>query len=256
MHIPDFQEETLQYTLNDDETVEDLQLNGMHLIQKKKSFRFGMDSVLLAHFAEIRPTDTVADLGTGNGILPLLLHGRKKGKKFFAIDIQKEAAELAERNAVINSLEDVIAVIHSDVKKADEFIKPCTIDAAVCNPPYGHPDASLVSPRKEKAIARSQNEDTLDHLFSGAFRLLKGRGKLFLVYPAPQMLYIMKILQLHHLEPKRFQLVYPYADKPANLVLIEAVKDAKPMLHPFPPLIIYNPDGTLTNELKSVYHII
>ena len=85
--------------------------------------------------------------------------------------------------------------------------------------------------------------------------MLKGRGKLFLVYPAPQMLYIMKILQLHHLEPKRFQLVYPYADKPANLVLIEAVKDARPTLHPMKPLIIYERDGSLTNELKSVYHL-
>ena len=214
-----------------------------------------MDSVLLAHFAEIRSADTVADLGTGNGILPLLLYGRDKGKHYFAIDIQKEATDLAERNTELNSLGGIITVIHSDVKKAEEFIKPCTIDAAVCNPPYGHPASSLISPRTEKAIARSQNEDTLDHLFSGAYRLLKGKGRLFLVYPAPQMLYIMKTLQSYHLEPKKFRLVYPYADKPANLVLVEAVKDAKPMLHPLPPMIIYNPDGTLTNELKSVYHI-
>ena len=245
----------MDYCLYDDETIEDLQLNGLHLIQKRKSFRFGMDSVLLAHFADIRPDDTVADLGTGNGVLPLLLYGRKKGNRYFAIDIQQEAAELAKRNAEINNLENVITVIQSDVDASGDFIPPCSVDAAVCNPPYGRPDASLASPNTEKAIARNQNADTIDHLFTGAFRMLKGRGKLFLVYPVPQMLSVMKSLQLHHLEPKRFRLVYPYAEKPANLVLIEAVKDAKPMLHPMPPLIIYNHDGSLTNELKSVYHI-
>ncbi len=245
----------MDYCVYDDETIEDLQLNGLQLIQKKKSFRFGMDSVLLAHFADIRPDDTVADLGTGNGVLPLLLYGRSKGKRYFAIDIQTEAAELAKRNAVINNLENVITVIQSDVDATEGFIMPCSVDAAVCNPPYGRPDASLASPNIKKAIARNQNAETIDHLFTGAFRMLKGRGKLFLVYPVYQMLSVMKSLQLHHLEPKRFRLVYPYAEKPANLVLIEAVKDAKPMLHPMPPLIIYNRDGSLTNELKSVYHM-
>ena len=238
----------MDYKAYEDETIEDLQLNGLHLIQKKKSFRFGMDSVLLAHFADIRPDDTVADLGTGNGVLPLLLYGRKKGKHYFA-------TEHAKRNAAINNLENVITVIQSDAGASGGFIAPCSVDAAVCNPPYGRPDASLASPNIEKAIARNQNLDTIDHLFTGAFRMLKGRGKLFLVYPVPEMLSVMKSLQLHHLEPKRFRLVYPYAEKPANLVLIEAVKDAKPMLHPMPPLIIYNHDGSLTNELKSVYHI-
>ena len=245
----------MDYSVYDDETIEDLQLNGLQLIQKKKSFRFGMDSVLLAHFADIRPDDTVADLGTGNGVLPLLLYGRNKGNRYFAIDIQPEAAELAKRNTVINNLENVITVIQSDVDASEDFIMPCSVDAAVCNPPYGRPDASLASPNIKKAIARNQNADTIDHLFTGAFRMLKGRGKLFLVYPVSQMLSVMKSLQIHHLEPKRFRLVYPYAEKPANLVLIEAVKDAKPMLHPMPPLIIYNRDGSLTNELKSVYHI-
>ena len=255
MHIPRFQEEKLDYTIYEDETIEDLQLNGLKLIQKKHSFRFGMDSVLLADFADIRGRDIVADLGTGNGILPLLLFGRGKGKQYYAIDIQQEAAGLAKRNAIINNLENSITVIHSDAFFSERYIVPCSVDAAVCNPPYGQPLCSLASPNETKAVARNQKEETLDHLFYGAFRILKGRGKLHLVYPASQMLYIMKKLQLFHLEPKRFRLVYPYAEKPANLVMIEAVKDARPMLHPLPPLIIYNRDGSLTNELKSVYHI-
>ena len=246
----------MDYHLNEDETIEDLQLNGLRLIQKKNAFRFGMDSVLLAHFAQIRETETVADLGTGNGILPLLLCGRNKGRIYYAVEIQEEAAALAGRNAVLNQLEDRICVIHADAADIGRYLPGCTADAAVCNPPYGQPSASLTSPKKPVAAARSQTAETLDHLLGGAFYVLKGRGSLFMVYPAPQMLHLMKKLQAHHLEPKRFQLIYPYADKPANLVLIEAVKDARPTLHPMPPMVIHKPDGSLTNVLKSVYHMI
>ena len=255
MHIPVFRRHGLTYILDENETIEDLQLEGLQLIQRKDAFRYGMDSVLLAHFADIRSDDTVADFGTGNGILLFLLSGRKKGSRYFALDIQKEAADLTRRNAALNHLEDRITVIHADALNASSCIKPCSIDAVVCNPPYGHPEASIASPSARKATARNQSSETLDHLLRGAFSVLKGKGKLYMVYPAPHMLFLMKTLQKYHLEPKRFQLVYPFADKPANLVLIEAVKDAKPMLHPMCPMIIYEKDGVLTNKLKSVYHV-
>ena len=241
--------------LRPDETIENLQLNGLKLIQKKNAFRFGMDSVLLADFSMIRENDTVADLGTGNGILILLLRGRSKGIRYIAVDIQEEAAELAQRNMKLNGLESNVTVIRADAKDASDRIDPCSVDAVVCNPPYGQPFSSLASPKASIALARSQSAETLDHLLTGAFRILKGRGRLFMVYPSSRMLDLMNALQAHHLEPKHFRLVYPRADKPANLVLIEAVKDAKPMLHPMPPLIIYEADGSLTNNLKSVYHM-
>ncbi len=241
--------------IKDDETIEDLQLNGLRLIQKKNAFRFGMDSVLLAHFASIRNNETVADFGTGNGILIFLLYGRNKGKRYYALDIQSEAIELVRRNAILNNMTDLVQAINTDAIDAVSYISPGSVDAVICNPPYGRPSASLSSPCKAKATARSQNDETMEHLIKGAFSVLKGKGRLFLVYPAAQMLFLMRCLQMNHMEPKRFQLVYPYADKPANLVLVEAVKDAKPTLHPMAPLIIYEKDSTLTNELKSVYHI-
>ena len=246
----------MDYFLTEDETIEDLQLNGLHLIQKKKAFRFGMDSVLLAHFAGIKSNDTVVDFGTGNGILIFLLYGRNKGSRYYAVDILEESAELARRNTSLNGMEDKVTVIQSDAGDISRFIPAGSIDAAVCNPPYGHHSAALTSPNRSKAIARSQDETTLDRFFLGAFSVLKGKGKLFIVYPASQLLFLMTKLRSFHLEPKRFQLVYPYSEKPANLVLLEAVKDAKPTLHPMPPLIVYNKDGSLTNDLKSVYHII
>lgn len=240
---------------NPDETVEDLQLNGLRLIQQRNAFRFGMDSVLLAHFADIKSGDTVTDLGTGNGVLLFLLYGRGKGKKYYGIDIQEKAAELAKKNVKLNHTEDQMRIIRDDAENASYHIAPCSVDAVVCNPPYGQPSAALSSPNETKAIARNQDGETIDHFLSGAFQILKGKGKISLVYPASQMLYIMKRLQAHHLEPKRFQLVYPYLHRPANLVLVEAVKDAKPTLHPMPPMIVYETDGSLTKDLKSVYHI-
>ena len=241
--------------LREDETLEDLQLEGLKLLQKKKGFRFGMDSVLLAHFAFIHENDTVADFGTGSGVLPLLLIGRNKGKTFQCLEIQEEIAEMAQRTVRLNHLENRIRIICGDVENAHQWIKECSLDAVICNPPYSVSGSSIVSPSATRAISRSQQENTLAGFFRSAFRILKGRGRLYMVYPAPQMLQIMKQLQSFHLEPKRFQLVYPYENKPANLVLIEAVKDARPMLNPMDPLIIYTPDHHLTNRLKSVYHI-
>ena len=246
----------MESILQDDETIEDLQLNGFKLIQKQNGFKFGMDSVLLADFASIKEKDTVADFGTGSGILPILLRGRNKGSKYYAIELQKDFAELAQRNMKLNHLCETVNVIHADVKDVSLYIAPCSIDAVICNPPYGHPSATLMSPVSEKAIARSQNVHTIDHILKSAFQILKGKGKIFLIYPVEQMLYMMKKMQDHHLEPKHFRLVYPNEQKKANLVLLEAVKDAKPTLQPLPPLIIYQKDGCLTNELKSVYHIL
>ena len=241
--------------LKDDETLEDLQLHGLKLIQKKSGFRFGMDSVLLAHFAKIRPKDLVADFGTGTGILPLLLIGRNKGAHFTCFEIQEEYAEMALRSILLNDLEKHVEIIHGDAAKAYEKIKPCSMDAVICNPPYAVPGSALSSPYASRALARNQESDTMKGFLKSAFRILKGRGRFITIYPAPRMLHIMQMMQQAHLEPKYFQLVYPEENKPANLVLIEAVKDAKPMLHPMEPLIIYTKDHDLTNRLKSVYNI-
>ena len=241
--------------LNEDETLEDLQLHGLKLIQKKDGFRFGMDSVLLAHFSQIGSSDLVADFGTGSGVLPLLLIGRGKGRSFECFEIQESYVKMAERTVQLNRLEERIHIIHKDAAKAHELLDSCSMDAVICNPPYGIPGTVLDSPFSSRAIARNQDTDTMSGFLKSAFRILKGRGKFITVYPAPRMLHIMQLMQKAHLEPKRFQLVYPDEEKPANLVLIEAVKDAKPMLHPMEPLIIYTKEHFLTNRLKSVYNM-
>lgn len=240
----------------EDETVEELKPYGLKLLQKKNGFRFGMDSVLLAEFADIRATDRVSDFGTGSCVIPLLMIGRNKGKYYECIEIQKEIAEMAERTVSLNHLNNRIRIVCGDVKSVTTDIPICSFDAVVCNPPYTPPGTALASPISCRAISRTQETSTLSDFFSSAFRILKGKGKIFLIYPASGMLHIMNLLHQAHLEPKKFQLVYPYEHKPANLVLIEAVKDARPTLHPMPPLIVYKSGNELTDRLKSVYHII
>ena len=237
------------------ERLDSLQLARLRILQKERGFRFGMDAVLLADFARIAPGDYVADFGTGTGILPLLLYGRGKGARFDALEKQADMADMARRTVLINGLEERITVHALSVEEADQVIAPLNLDNIVCNPPYGLPGATLHNPSDTLRMARHQDEGGLTAWYRMAYRLLKGRGRFSMVYPASRMLEAMDGLQQAHLTPKRFRLVYPRMDKPANLVLIEAMKDAKPMLHPEPPLIFYRGDGSMTDELKTIYHL-
>lgn len=238
----------------EDEHLDDLQLANLHILQKKNGFRYGMDAVLLSDFMQARPGDHIADFGTGTGILPLLLRGRGKGARYDAFEIQPEMADMAARTMLLNGLENVIHVHALPVSRADSVVAHGTLDGIICNPPYGQPGSTLKNPSGALRMARHQDGDGLAAWFRMAHLLLKGKGRMAIVYPAPRMLDAMCAMRAAHLEPKRFRLVYPRADKSANLALIECVKDARPMLHPEPPLIIYNRDGTETEELKKIYH--
>lgn len=237
------------------ERVDDLQLGGMRVLQKEEGFRFGMDAVLLADFARVELRDRVADFGTGTGILPLLLLGRGKGSRFDAFEIQPEMADMARRTMRLNRIEESVTVHALPVESAETVVAPGSIDAIVCNPPYGTPGTTLLNPSDTLRLARHQPEDGLHAWLKAAHRLLRGKGRLAMVYPAPRMLEMMTAMQTAHLEPKRFRLIYPAEHKAANLVLIEAMKDARPMLHPEPPLIVYKADGSMTPELKRIYHM-
>lgn len=236
------------------ERLDDLQLAGLSILQKEKGFRYGMDAVLLADFAHIDPKAHVADFGTGTGILPLLLAGRSKGCRFDAFEIQPDMADMAKRSVQINGLTERIAVHALPVEQAEEVILRGSLDAIVCNPPYGVAGTTLLNPDAALSTARHQGADGLADWFRMAHRLLRGKGRFHMIYPAPRMLEAMTALSRAHLEPKRFRLIYPYADRAANLVLIEAMKDARPMLHPEPPLIVYQADGSMTEELRRIYH--
>lgn len=239
--------------LHADEDLHDLQLNGMWLIQKNKGFRFGMDAVLLSDFCRTTEKAVIADFGTGTGILPVLLKGKHKAQHIEAFEILPDMADLARRNIEMNGIDQTVTVRNMDCVDAAKVLKPNSLDAIVTNPPYGETGKTLVNPDPDKAIARHQSADTLEKFFRSAYQCLKGKGKIFLIYPVQGMLNIMEVLKKYHLEPKKFRIIYPYADKPANLVLIEAVKDAKPGLLSMPPLIIYEKPGVYTKEVSRIY---
>lgn len=241
--------------IGSEKTIEDLGLSGLKLIQSKAGFRYGMDTVLLADFARIRPDDIVADFGTGTGILPLLLYGRGKGNIYHAFEIQTDMALIAEDNAALNNIKDKMNVYNISVEHAEEYVGRGTVDAVIMNPPYGAYGKTIKNPDIANSTARHQDENTISKFLTSANRILRGKGKLFLVYPAQQMLEIMLSLKTCRIEPKCFRLVYPYVNRPANLVLIEAVKDAKPGLLTMPPLIVYNSEGKMTPELRGIYHM-
>ena len=241
--------------LHEGERIDDLQLQGLRIIQKEKGFRFGMDAVLLADFARVEERDHAADFGTGTGILPLLIAGRGGASHIDALEIQPDMAEMAARSVALNELDGRIAIHNVPVERADEIIQPGTLDVIVCNPPYGVPGTTLLNPEKGISLARHQGENGLTAWFRMAYKLLRGKGRFNMIYPAPRMLEAMVALSKARLEPKRFRMIYPYADRAANLVLIEAMKDAKPMLHPEPPLVVYEKDGTMMPEIRRIYHI-
>lgn len=238
-----------------DRTIEELGIAGLKLIQSKSGFRYGMDSVLLADFAQIRPNDIVADFGTGTGILPLLLYGRGKGKRYHAFEIQTEMAKIAEDNAALNRIEDIMSVYNVSVEHAAEYVMRGTVDAVIMNPPYGAYGKTIRNPDMANSTARHQEENTIDRFLASANGILRGKGRLFLVYPAQQMLEIMLSLKTWRIEPKCFRLVYPYINRPANLVLIEAIKDAKPGLLTMAPLVVYDKENEMTPELRRIYHM-
>jgi len=239
----------------DGERVDDLQLHHLRIIQKQNGFRFGMDAVLLADFVRVNPRDRVADFGSGTGILPLLIAGRGGGAHFDAFEIQRDMADMAARSVILNGLQDRISIHSLPVEQAEQAISAGSLDVIVCNPPYGLPGTTLLNPSKTLSLARHQSAEGLSAWFRMAYRLLKGKGRFAMIYPAPRMLEAMQALVAAHLEPKRIRMIYPAADKPSNLVMIEAMKDAKPMLHHMPPLVVYEPNGQMTPELMEIYHI-
>ena len=237
------------------ERIDDLQFAGLKIIQSPSAFRFGMDSVLLADFARVRPGSQVCDLGTGTGILPLLLSGRAGALRCDAVEIQPDAAERAQRSMRLNGLEDTIIIHNRDLRETRQFLPHAAYDLVICNPPYSAENASLPSPKPALRTARQEGECTLSDVAAAAAWLLKSRSRFVLMLPAARLTDAFDTPPQFRLEPKRLRLVHANASRPARLSLIEAMLDVNPGLIIEPPLIVKNPDGTDTDEISRIYHL-
>lgn len=237
----------------EDERVDDLQRNGYHIIQKRNGFCFGMDAVLLAGFARVNPGERAIDLGTGTGIIPILLEARYEGEHYIGLEIQEEVAEMARRSVRLNGLEDKVDIALGDIKEASVRFGRAQFDVVTSNPPYMNDAHGLKNPDLPKAIARHEVLCTLDDVVREAAGLLKPGGRFYMVHRPHRLIEIINTLTKYKLEPKRMKLVYPFVDKEPNMVMIEAVRGAKSMIKVEEPLIVYKEPGVYHDVIYDIY---
>ena len=239
--------------LKENERIDDLERNGYKIIQNEKKFCFGMDAVLLSGFASVREGETVLDIGTGTGIIPILLEAKTNGSHFTGLEIQEESAEMAGRSVALNGLSEKIDIICGDINNSADLFEAGSFNVITTNPPYMIGEHGLVGDNKEKAIARHEICCTLEDIVREGSRLLKYNGRFYMVHRPFRLVEIFATLTKYHLEPKRLKLVYPFVDKEPNMVLIEALKGGNPRLTVEKPLIVYKEPGVYTDEIYDIY---
>lgn len=239
--------------LKEGERIDELHRNQYRIIQDEKRFCFGMDAVLLSGFARVKPKERVLDLGTGTGIIPILLEARTKGEHFTGLEIQAESADMARRSVALNGLEEKINIVTGDIKEAAKIFGAASYHVVTCNPPYMTVNHGLQNPEQPKAIARHELLCTLEDVIEQSAKVLLPNGRLYLVHRPFRLAEIISSLCAHGLEPKRMRLVYPFVDKEPNMVLVEALKGGKSRITVEKPLIIYKEPGVYMDEIYEIY---
>ncbi len=225
----------------------------LKILQPIRGYRFAVDAVLLAGFCTPAPTDVVVDLGTGCGVIPLILAYRQKGKRIFGIEIQENLDTLAKKNVEINEMESKVEIIHGDFKQIDRYFSPECADLVVSNPPYRKLNTGRINPGKELALARHEILATLDDVLGASRYLLKTRGRLGLIYPAFRLGYLFSRAIEKGFQPKKLKIVYSSPGQTARLVYVEAVKGGGEELHVDPPFFIYQDNGEYSPEMNRLY---
>ena len=239
--------------LLENERLDELHRNGYSIIQNPKKFCFGMDAVLLSGFAKVKPGETVLDLGTGTGIIPILLEAKTNGLHFTGLEIQPESADMARRSVCLNHLEDKITIETGNIKDASKQFGASSFHVVTTNPPYMTDCHGLKNPNESKAIARHELLCSLEDVIRESAKTLKPQGRFYMVHRPFRLAEIMVLMHQYGLEPKRMQLVYPFADKEPNMVLIEGLRGGNPRITVEKPLIVYKEPGVYTDEIYDIY---
>ena len=235
------------------ERLDDLQRDGMKLIQRADVFRFGTDSVILADFAAPRPKDRAIDLGCGTGAIALLMAARQPKAAVDALELQPEIADMARRSVAWNRMEDRVRVFQMDMREAWRTLGAGRYSLAVCNPPYGRRGAALESQSEARRLARHEGDLTPGDIARAASMLIKNGGRFCVVYPAPRTFELMRAMWENQLAPKRVRTVHGVAGRPPKFVLMDAVKGGGEGLHWLEPLILRNADGSYSEEWHRIY---
>ncbi|WP_186446134.1 tRNA1(Val) (adenine(37)-N6)-methyltransferase [Paenibacillus cremeus] len=239
--------------LHESERIDDLLTQDLKIIQSDEVFSFSLDAVLLARFCMVPPRGRIADLCTGNGVIPLLLSTRTRAH-ITGVEIQDRLADMAQRNVQLNDLQERISVIHGDLREAVDELGNGAFDAVTVNPPYLPVPNGEQNGNEHFAAARHEVYCTLDDVVRVSSRLVKSGGRVAMVHRPSRLVEIFAAMRQYRLEPKRVRFVHPRADSEANMVLIEALRDGKPEVRLLPPLIVYKNGTEYTDELVDVYY--
>ena len=237
----------------EEERVDSLHRKGYRIIQNPSRFCFGMDAVLLSDWAVVRRGDRVVDLGTGTGIIPILLEAKSPPAQLYGLEIQEEMADMARRSVALNQLEPMIEILHGDLCQTERFFPAHSVDVVTCNPPYMKVPAGLKNQDASVTASRHEICCTFADVARAASRLLRIKGRFYLVHRPARLVQIFEELRREKLEPKRLRLVHPFRDREPSMVLVEAVREAGEELRIAPPLIIYERPGQYTREIYEIY---
>jgi len=241
--------------LKDNERIDDLQINNLKIIQNPKGFCFGIDSVLLSDFAkDIKNNAEVIDLGTGTGIISILLTAKTNAANILGVELQEQVADMAMRSVILNNLQNKIRIINEDIRKLDKKLNIGYYDAIVTNPPYMKINSGLQNEDNTKLISRHEVECTLEDIARISYKLLKNNGEIYMVHRSERLVDIMEIFRKYKLEVKEMRLIFSNKDSQANLVLIKAIKNGKSFLRVNKPLYIYKESGQYTDEILEIYN--
>lgn len=235
------------------ERLDELHRNGYRIIQNPERFCFGMDAVLLSGFAKVKPGEQALDLGTGTGIIPILLEAKTEGKHFTGLEIQAESADMAARSVAYNGLEDKIDIVIGDIKDASHLFGASSFDVITTNPPYMIGKHGIKNETDAKAIARHEILCDLSDILRESAKLLRPGGRFYMVHRPFRLAEIFCKMVEYHIEPKRMKLVYPYIDKEPNMVLIEGLRGGKSRITVEKPLIVFQKPGVYTEEISDIY---
>ncbi|SKA88818.1 tRNA1(Val) A37 N6-methylase TrmN6 [Clostridium sp. USBA 49] len=239
--------------LREDETLDDLQLGGICVIQKKNAFRFGVDAVLLANFAKIKKGMRVIDLCSGTGVIPFILAGKTEASYISGIEIQEEMVEMANRSVKYNKLEDRVEFISGDLKDLNLLKNMQKAEVVTVNPPYKLKNSGIINSNDKNAIARHEICCTLEDVIIACRIVLKDNGRVYMVHRPERIADILCLMRKHKIEPKTIRMVHPNTKKAPNIVLIEGQRDGGAFLKWEPPLYIYNDNGVYTEEIERIY---
>ena len=242
-----------EVTIHSHERLDELHRNGYYIIQDPGRFCFGMDAVLLSGFARVKPGEKALDLGTGTGIIPILLEAKTKGEHFTGLEIQPESADMAARSVAYNHLEEKVDIVPGDIKGASQIFGASSFDVVTTNPPYMIGQHGLVNEGDAKAIARHEILCDLDDILRESARILPPGGRFYMVHRPFRLAEIFSKMVAYRIEPKRMQMVYPFVDKEPNMVLIEGLRDGKSRLTVEKPLIVFEKPGVYTKDITEIY---